>query len=74
MEDKEMIMIEDSNGNKTEVELVTYLIDDTKQKIVEGYLFDGWYYDIECTDEFNEYEDKFTGLGQVIYFVKVRIK
>ncbi|MBQ6404787.1 MAG: DUF1292 domain-containing protein [Bacilli bacterium] len=26
MEDKEMVVIEDSDGNKTEVELVTYLV------------------------------------------------
>lgn len=32
MEDKEMIMIEDSNGNKTEVELVTYLISEDNLK------------------------------------------
>ena len=32
MEDKEMILIEDSNGNKTEVELVTYLLSEDNLK------------------------------------------
>lgn len=54
-------------------DMLTDDVDDIEQLFVRNHtlqnipeperlyaVFDGWYYDIECTDEFNEYEDKFT--------------